>query len=79
VNKAADLDKKKQALLDKIDVIGADIAMTNESTINNLVDLKTKLHKDKDRMVEALQECSESLQQHQTNISILEVKNQQTQ
>ncbi len=66
-------------MLDKVDVMAKVITMTTASTLHNLVDLKTQLHRDKDRMGEALTECSESIQLCQATISVLEVRNKQTQ
>lgn len=34
---------KKTQLMDKVDVLGSDIAMSAESSLNNLIDLKTHL------------------------------------
>lgn len=34
---------KKSELMDKVDVLGSDIAMSAEATLNNLIDLKTHL------------------------------------
>ena len=34
---------KMTQLMDKVDVLGSDIAMSAESSLNNLIDLKTHL------------------------------------
>ena len=55
------LDGNKQKLLDNVDIMGLEISTKSEETINHLIDLKTRLHNESNKMEQAIEKCQEEL------------------
>ena len=47
------VDGLRQQVIDKVDVMASEVSTSTESTLNNLIDLKTRLHNDNNRMEQA--------------------------
>lgn len=49
------VDGLKQQVIDQIDIMASDLATNAQDTINQIIDLKTRMHKDSNIMEEAIE------------------------
>jgi hypothetical protein len=69
------VDGLKQQAIDRIDIMASDVATRSEETLNYLVDLKTRLHGDSNKMEDAIETCQDKLSECDNSINVLEKAN----
>ena len=58
-------------------MISSDIVSQSDSTVRSMIDLKVKMHRDRDEMENIVEECKDKLTALNNNITILEKTNEQ--
>lgn len=62
-------------MIEKIDMMGQEMLMNAKDAINNIEDLKIKLHADNTKLSDAVDDLTDKEQSIQNNIKILGVQN----
>ena len=57
-------------------MISSDIVSQSDSTVRSMIDLKVKMHRDRDEMENIVEECKDKLTALNNNITILEKTNE---
>ena len=65
----------KTQVLDKLEILGQDLIMNAQESMNNIEDLKVKLHKDNVMLSDQVEELQDKQISIQNNIKIFEAQN----
>ena len=74
---ADEIDGLKTKVIDIVDIQALDISTNAEETINHLVDLKTRLHNDTNKLEKGIETCQEQLTGCENGIKELQTRNEE--
>ena len=55
--------------------MASEVATSSEETLNHLIDLKTRLHRDSNKMEQAIETCQDKVSECENAINVLEKAN----